>query len=67
MMLLDHLFQNGIASANCRLQVMPSSGNLICKMIFFKKEKCNKSEEFLKNKTLKAEKAVRSGGNQMGA
>lgn len=67
MMLLDHLFQNGIASANCRLQVMPSSGNLICKMIFLKKEKCNKSEEFLKNKTLKAEKAVRSGGNQMGA
>lgn len=36
MMILDHLFQNGAASANCRLQVMLSSENLICK-IFFKK------------------------------
>lgn len=35
MMILDHVFQNGTASANCRLQVMPSSENLIRKMIFF--------------------------------
>lgn len=64
-MILDHIFQNGTASANCRLQVMPSSEKSDSQLIFFKEE-FHKSMIFQKNKTLKAEKAVRSGDNQAG-
>lgn len=66
MMMLHHLFQNGTASANCRLQAMPSSENLIRKIIFQGRE-FQKLVVFLKNKTLKAEKAVRSGDKPVGA
>lgn len=65
MMILDHLFQNGTASAKCRLQVMPSSENLICKMSFFKTRISKISGIPEKNEALKAEKAVRSGDNQV--
>lgn len=65
-MILDHIFQNGTASANCRLQVMPSSEKSDSQLIFLKKEEFHKSMVFQKYKTLKAEKAVRSGDNQAG-
>lgn len=39
MMIWDHRFQNGMASANCSL---PSSENLICKMVFFFKKRISK-------------------------
>ena len=67
MTILDRLFQNGTASADYRLQVVSSSENLISQNDFLKRRiKKEKSVVLPKNKTLKAEKAVRSGDNRAG-
>lgn len=53
-----------LLTADCRLCLHQE--NLIHNSFFFKKEEFHKSMVFQKNKTLKAEKAVRSGDNKAG-